>query len=294
MQANSSPQQGELGAAAPSRRMPFGEALERLAGIQLANRFIWLVYALALYVLFQLSFIQWQSGTVFKHERFDTLQLAAHLMVTVEAALLLCAVLLAAGTPRVRQTWYGRFPESRFNYAASGLAADLCLVLLLALLLLPLLAAHSYPQLVEQGYNMPLMFMQRSVMLVFVLLTSFNVMQLLVLYLRLPWWLAAAGGACVHLLLGYAVTYFSFTTETLRRLNDVFYYNQLWQFIDVFPKLAREEVFANMQSGGYAYFTYYSLAAIGMWLITTLLWLPRAAMATSREKLPTGQPFDGD
>jgi hypothetical protein len=208
-------------------------------------------------------------------------------MLIAEVCLLLIAVMLAAGTPHSRRAWYQRFPELRFSYAAHGLAAQLCLVLLIVLLLVPLIAAHSYPQLAEQGYNMPLMFLQRSVMLMFSLLISFNLMQLIALYLRLPWWLAALGGGCAQLLLGYAVTYFSSTTEALRRLNDVFYYNQLWKYIDGFPKLQREEVFTNMQSGDLPYFTYYSLVAVGLWLITLLLWLPRAAATSSRDKPPT-------
>ena len=57
-----------------AKRVPALNALEILAGLQLKNRYLWLVFFAAYYLLFQLTWVQ------FRHLRFDTLELASHLM----------------------------------------------------------------------------------------------------------------------------------------------------------------------------------------------------------------------
>ena len=82
--------------AAPQAKAQTGQPmapltiLERTAGIQLNNRFIWLVLFAALYLIGQLSYVQWQTGTA-GHPRFDTLDLMSLIMVIIEIALLLNA-----------------------------------------------------------------------------------------------------------------------------------------------------------------------------------------------------------
>jgi len=268
--------------ASPRRLSPL-TILERTAGIQLSNRGLWLVFALGLYALLHLSYLQWHSSTALNAPQFDTLELMALLMAVVEATLLLAALVLACATPAVRTAWYRRHPRIRFSYIASGIAGAAILILFLVLLLVPVLYLHRYPELAEQaGMHIPLMMLQRALLVACALLISYNLMLFLHHVTRLPLWLAGILGIAAQGGLGYAAAYVSFTNKAYERLNDVFYYNQLWRYWDWFPKLQAEQVFHNIEM---PYFGYYlGLAAIAA-IFLTLLWLPRASTRTSAEKL---------
>jgi hypothetical protein len=272
----------EQDAPASPRRLGPLAILERTAGIQLSNRWLWLIFALGLYALLHLSYLQWHSSTALQAPQFDTLELMALLMAVNEATLLLAALVLVCATPTTRAAWYRRYPRIRFSYIASGIGGAALIVLFLVLLLAPVLYLHRYPELAEQaGMRIPLMMLQRALLVACALLISYNLMMLLHHVARLPLWLAGILGMAAQAGLGYAVTYISFTSKDYERLNDLFYYNQLWRYFDWFPKLQARQVFHNIEM---PYFGYYvGLAAI-VAVFLMLLWLPRASTRTSAEK----------
>ena len=203
--------------------MPPLTVLERTAGIQLSNRFIWLAVLAAIYLVGQLSFVQWQTGTQLGHPRFDTLDLMSLLMAIIEAALVACALLLALGTPQTRRSWYARHPRESFSYIAAGIGGGLALVLLTAIMLAPVLYLHRYPELVEQAnMRIPLMLLQRGTLVLVAVLISYNLILVLRHVLRLPWWLAGVLGLLAHAGLGCYVTYLSYYNSSYERLNYVF------------------------------------------------------------------------
>jgi hypothetical protein len=273
---------GREAPASPDRLGPLA-ILERTAGIQLSNRLLWLVFALGLYALLHLSYLQWHSSTALQAPQFDTLELMALLMAVIEATLLLAALVLACATPATRTAWYRRHPHIHFSYIASGIAGAALLLLLLALLLAPVLFLHRYPELVtEAGMRIPLMMLQRALLVACTLLVSYNLMLLLHHVARLPLWLAGILGMAAQAGLGYATTSISYAHKDYERLNDVFYYNQLWRYFDWFPKLQARQVFHNIEM---PYFGYYlGLAAIAA-VFLMLLWLPRASTRTTTEIL---------
>jgi len=263
------------------------DAIERLALLHLRNRFVWLTLGLALALIGQLSYMQ------YRFNRFDTLTLMSHITVVIEAALLAVALICALATPRIREAWYqwaisrdtasGSQAAGRFSYFLSALAANLTITLALLVLLLPVIYLHRYPELLraEHPVNVPLMMLQRSALLLAAVLVSYHVALMLRYYLRLPWWTAALGALAFHIALGYGITYLSFTTEAFRRLNDVFYYNQLWHYSDAIPKLERPEIFHNIEQ---PYFSYY-FGALVVWALTLLLLVPQTMRMSERDKV---------
>jgi hypothetical protein len=269
----------QAGAPPAATRLGAMDALERIAAIQLSNRFIWLAAAMALLLIGQLSFVQLRIA------RFEHFTLMAYLTLIIELALLISALLIGAATPQTAAAWSRRYGERPFSYALHGLATVMSLALVLLLLLAPVLYLHRYPALTTQGISTPLMMLQRGLLLFLACLTAFNVLMILRTYLRIPWGLAACLAAAFHVMLGYAVTYLSFVTEAMQRLNDVFYYGNLWSAIPGFPDLQREEVFHNMEM---PFVGYYLAGGVGLWLFTYMLWAARAAALQPREPRASG------
>jgi len=268
---------------ADQAHVPALTILERTAGIQLSNRFIWLVFSAALYLIGQLTYVQWQTGQG-GHPRFDTLDLMSLIMAMIEAALVLTALMVALGTERTRQAWYKRFPQQPFSYLAAGIGGCLVVWLVLALLLVPVLYFHRYPELVSEAQvSIPLMMLQRSLLVSCAVLISYNFLLMLHYVLRFPWWLAGLLGLAAHVALGFAVSYFSYHMLTLERLNYVFYYNHLWKYTDLVPMIQLSVEYHNVEMPYFAYFLGAgSIAAI----VIMLLWLPRASTLSAKEKVP--------
>lgn len=264
-------------------RMPALVVLERTAGIQLHNRFIWLVCAAALYLIGQLSFVQWQTGRQLGLPRFDTMDLMSLLMAIIEGALVLCAVLLALSTPRVSASWRARHTGQPFSYVAAGIGGALILILLLLVLLVPVLALHTYPQLAaEAKVRIPLMMLQRGLLVLSAVLIGYNFILLLRYAARLPWWLAGILGVACYGGFGYYITYASYYGKVLERLNYVFYYNHLWEYFDWVPNLQLSAEFHNIQM---PYFAYFLGAGSTAALIVMLLWIPGASTLGARERM---------
>jgi len=258
-------------------------AIERLAMFHLRNRFVWLVLVLALALIGQLSYMQ------LKFQRFDTLNLMSHLTVVIEAALVAIALICALATPRTREAWYTWAvlrDGGHFSYFLSALAGNLTITCSLLLLLIPVLWLHRYPELLTTVHpiSIPLMMLQRGALLLAAVLVTYHVTLILRYYLRVPWALCALLGLVFHVTLGYLVTYLSFTTVGFQRLNDVFYYNQLWHYSDSIPKLQRDEVFHNIEQ---PYFGYY-FGALIIWALTLLLLVPQALRMSEKEKGASG------
>jgi hypothetical protein len=256
------------------------DALERLTLFQLRNRFVWLVVVLDLILVGQLSFMQ------ARYQRFDTLALMSHITACIEAGLLAVALICALATPRIREAWYAwAVPRDagRFSYFASALAGNLTVTLAMLVLLVPVLWLHRYPELLtaEQPVSIPLMMLQRVALLLAAVLLTHNVLLILRYYLRLPWTACAVIAGAFHIGVGLGVTYLSYSTELLLRLNDVFYYNQLWHYSEALPKgwLQRPDVFHNIEQ---PYFGYY-FSALVIWALTVLLLVPQAQKLSDRD-----------
>lgn len=259
---------GEAQAAA-SARIGFATAIERCAGLTLRNRYFWLAFGCSLYLSAQLNYAQ------YKWNRFETLELVAHLLVVLEAGLLACALITALSLPRMAEAWRARWPALRFSPALAGLGGMLALLLPFALQLGPQLLLHSYPGLAKEGVSIPLLLLQRGTLLLYAVWISYSLTLTLRYTLRAPAWLCAIGGLGGHWGLAGGVTWLSLHGEALRRLNDLFYVNQLWRYWDGFPKLTRPEVFFNMQADYGDFLGWGALLAA----ILTLLWLPTAGRA---------------
>lgn len=265
--SNAAAQQGKAGAT--QERVSVGTAIERCAGLALRNRFFWLAFGCSLYLGAQLDFAQ------YKWDRFNTLELVAHLLVILEAGLLACALITALSFPRMAEAWRERWPGLRCSPALAGLGGMLALLVPFALQLGPQLLLHSYPGLAKEGVSIPLLLLQRGTLLLYAVWISYSLTLTLRYTLRAPAWLCAIGGLGCHWGLAWGVTWLSLHGEALRRLNDLFYVNQLWRYWDSFPKLTRPEVFFNMQAD-YGVFLGWGVLLVAA---TTLLWLPTAGRA---------------
>lgn len=262
------------GDVAESRPLSIVAQIEKLIVLNAGNRFIWLVFVLAALLLLQLSLLQ--RNTL----RFDTMDLVAILMAIVEGAAVITLMLMLGATNGTRQLWGNRQPATPFSYIANAVAAMLLCVVLAFILLVPLVFAHQYPELIEEGIRVPLTMIQRLCLILGAVLVAGNIACILRFYARLPWALAAVLGVAAHLCIGYLLVVGSTQYESLRRLNDVFYYNQLWHYFDWVPKLQNPQVFHNIQQ---AHTSLYIIAAAAAWVVTFLLWAPRASLDAARE-----------
>ncbi len=262
------PPASEAPAAAPAGRLSLFAQVEKLAALQFANRYLWLSVGLGIYMLGQLSW--WQ----FKYMRFDTLELLGHLTGVLHACLIACALILALATPATALAWARRYPGQPFSFVANGLSAPLVLTPLYLVLVLPLLILHRYPDLAHAaGVSIPLMLLQRGLLLVCMCVVLYNLVLTLHHNLRWAWTLCAGLALAGYVWLCYYLTWLSYTTEFWRRINDLFYINQLWRYMPNFPNLQRPEVFHNMQQ----MFLPYLFSAVVLGVLSTLLWLPRAS-----------------
>jgi hypothetical protein len=265
-------------------KLPPAEAVERIAAWLLGNRFVWLAFSCCLFLLLALSFIQWQSGQAMK-PRFDTMVLLANLMVVKEAGLLVIAMLLLGSLPGIQQRWQQHFPGLRFSLPLFAVAFMLTTVLADALLLTPLLVLHSYPQLAQEGLHVPLTLLQRDILQLVLLFVAVNCAFIVVLYTRLPSALTALFTPLLYCCGGLLLAYASTVQPWAWRLNDVFFYNQLWQYIDGFPNWERPEVYHNIQGGATPYLLYYFTVGVGVAAVTFLLWTPRAFHTAAQSQL---------
>jgi len=258
----------------PKKARSLLAVIEILAAIQLRNRFIWLTLILAFYLLGHLTLIQ------LYYEIFDTFRLMANLLVVVEVALLIIALLLALSTPKLRQVWEGRFQDSPFSYAASGFVGALNTILLLVVMLVPISIVHRYPELIALNINVPLMLLQRSLLFTCVILVIINLIYILRAYVPLLWFLCGIVGIAVYIAVGITVTYVSSYKESFAALNDVFFYNELWRYINGFPRMetAKESILIPLSQ-----YVPSLLSGLGVWLVTYLLWIPRTSVLEARD-----------
>ena len=247
----------------------------------LANRFIWLVFFCALYVNAQLTYIQWATA---RHgaQQFDTLDLMSHLLVVIELATLACLMIGFAAAGHAAARWYKRFPKARFPYFAYAVAIQLVAALVMLVQLVFLLYPHNYPQLRAEGINIPLMLLQRALLIYLALSISTQLAWLVRMYTRLPWVPGAFFILAVQSGIGYGTTLLSLKHDALVRLNSVFYHGYLWRYLPQFPNLQHTNLFHNIQM---PYLGAYIGIGLMASLILTALWLPRAAFVSRRETL---------
>jgi hypothetical protein len=238
----------------------------------LANRYLWLVFGCALYVNAQLTFIQWSTA---RHgaEQFDTLELMAHLLVVIESATVLISMLLLGAARAVVAGWQECYPSVKFPYLAYSCAIQIVIALHVLVQVVLLMYPHNYPQLRAEGIIIPLMLLQRAVLIYLVLTISLQIGWISRFYLRVPWSIAAICLLLAQVAFGYTITLQSLSRGYLTRLNSVFYYGYLPRYLPDFPDLRQANLFHNIQQ---PYFGAYLLIGISTAVILCGLWLPRA------------------
>jgi hypothetical protein len=269
-----------------SSKQPRGSILsdiERMIVLQFNNRFIWLTLLLAGLMLAHLTIVQINAlqGLSPYGNGLSTFDLLASLMLIIESATLAVMLLSILGEDALRQAWLQRWPTRRFNHVAAGMSSMPTQLVAALILMLPTLYMHRYPELsAAQNISIPLTLLQRFLLLFLAIQLCTNLILILRWFTPLPRWLAALFGLCGYWALGYWMTVMSFTSERFMRLNDVFFYNQLWKHIDGYPDLMRSRVTLDINRDFLGFFMWMLLAVS----ITTLLWLPRAALAGDKNQ----------
>lgn len=246
----------------------------------LANRYAWLLFCCALYINAQLTYIQWSTGRQ-GTEQFDTLELMSHLIAVMEAAALGITMLFISAAGPVVKRWGVEHPAAPFPYFAYAVAVQLSAAFFMLLHMLLLMFPHSYPQLRTEGIYIPVMLLQRVILIMIAISVSANFGWLLRFYTRIPWKATALAVMLAQLALGYGTTVLSLRYPVLVRLNSIFYYNELWRYIPNFPNLQHANLFHNIQL---PYYAYYLSSGLLLVLLFTVLWLPRAARLGLRER----------
>jgi hypothetical protein len=251
-------------------------AIERSAGFQLANRYIWLALGVAAYFIIQLFAMQ------HFRQRFHENPLTSFIVGFIELSLLTVAIVLALATPAVILRWQRKFAGPQPGFTALGISSALTLAFSAALLVLLTCALWLLPKLRETAPQLPLTLLQRTVLLYCMALFTYNVTMSLRYIARLPWNICGILGVAAHLALGYALTYLSSLYDSLERLNDICYYNALQSLVLALPRLTRNLVYNNIKM---PYYGYYVVAFISLAVGTLLLWIPFAEAQRRRETL---------
>jgi hypothetical protein len=234
----------------------------------LFDRRVWLLSGCGIFVVLTLSLVQARTAA------FDTLQLTARLMLVLETTLLLSAWLLAVSCIRERTAAVGLTPR--------GIAGAIVLCLQFALMMLPLLVLHRYPDLLKEGINLPLMLLQQGVLLVPCLLIAYHLMLGTQIQLRFPAWLSGPLVLSLYAWASLTFTRMSQDSDVFRRLNDLFYWNQLWLHLPDFQQL-QTDYWTHRIEG--SWFVYYLLLLTGLTLLSLVFWLPAALIRDSRETI---------
>lgn len=263
---------------APSARVEGGilAAIERLAGYQLANRYIWLILGIGAYFIIQLFAVQ------HFRQRFHENPLTSFTVGFIELCLLTIAIVVALATPMVITRWQREYSGEQPSYAALGLSAALALAFSAGLLAALTCSLWLLPKLRETAPQLPLTLLQRTVLLYCLALFTYNVTMGLRYIARLPWSAAGILGVITHLAAGYALTYLSSLYDSMERLNDISYYNALQSLARWLPRLTRNLVYNNINM---PYYGYYVMAAIVLAAATLALWIPFAQAEKRRETI---------
>jgi hypothetical protein len=198
-------------------------------------------------------------------------------MLAVEGTLLLTAWLCAADAVQGGRAAVRPLMRPRLTL---GFAGGITLLITLAVELLPLLYFHQYPELAQDGVHVPLLLLQRGLLIALGALAAYHVMLGLSLQLRLPSW---AGAPLTLALYGWAtlgLIRLSQDNSAFGRLNDLYYWNQLPAHLPDFPLLQTERWTHNMEP---QWLGYYLLLFAGAAAATLVLWVPAAVLRDSRE-----------
>jgi hypothetical protein len=263
----------EQPAAAAPPAPGIAAALERALLQHLRCGLFWVVTACGLYVTLTLALLQTRHPEAFKEHPLSPV---SRVLLVVEGALLVTALLMAQVASRPAADGAG--PPQRRLYSA--LAGGVMVLLQFALLITPLLVIYNSPELAAKGIAVPLMMLQRGVLLCMCALAAYHLLLALQLQLRLPAALAFAAVLALYLWGSYELVRLSLGSATFSQLNDVFYWNQLPLHIDTLPRLGTERIVDRIDQAHFGY--YASLGLVGC-IVTLLLWIPGAMRADSRE-----------
>ena len=255
--------------------------LERMIVLQFGNRFIWLTVLLAGLLIGHLTVLQIHAlnGDTTYGSGLSTFDLLASLMLVIETATIIIMLLSLLSEDALQRAWTTRWPKRPFSHLAAGLSSMPTQLLAALLLLLPTLYLHRYPELsAAQNISIPLTLLQRFLLVFLTIQLCANLTLILRWFTPLPRWVCALLALCGYWGLGYTLTVQSYVNDRFMRLNDVFYYNQLWKHIPSYPELMRDRVTLDINRDYLGFF----LWLFAVVCFTSLLWLPRAAMAGDR------------
>ena len=205
----------------------------------------------------------------------NTFDLLATLLFIIEVATVGVMLLSLLAEPALERAWRQRFPERAFSRLAAGLSSTPVQFICAVVLLLPTLWIHRYPELSQaQGISIPLTLLQRWLLAFLSLQVATNLALILRWFTPLPRWANCALAFGGYWGFGYWLTLQSFVDDRFMRLNDVFFHNQLSRHLSGFPELMRLNVTLDIHRDFQGWF----LALLGAAVLTTLLWVPRAAL----------------
>lgn len=256
--------------------------LERMIVLQLRNRFLWMLLLIGALFIAQLTLLQinGMTGRSPYGQGLSTFDLLATLLFIIESVTVGVMLLSTLGEPALKRAWRKRWPKKPFSFVASGMSSSAAQFIAAVLLLLPTLYIHRYPELSDaQGISIPLTLMQRFLLVFLVIQVATNLQLILRWFTPLPRWLCALLSLCAYWGFGYWLTWSSYIDDRLMRFNDLFFWNQLSRHIDGFPELMRGRVILDIHTDFGWMFGWMLATAV----LTGLLWLPRAALATDRE-----------
>ncbi len=257
--------------------------IERMIVLQLRNRFLWMSVGISALLITQLTLLQINgaSGRSPFGSGMSTFDLLASLMLMIECVTICVMLLSILSESALVTAWRQRWPGRPFSYLAAGLSCMPAQFIAALVLLLPTLYIHRYPELsAAQNISIPLTLMQRFLLVFLAIQVAGNLTLILRWFTPLPRWLAALLGLCAYWGFGFWLTWSSYTDDRFMRFNDLFFYNQLSRHIDGFPELMRSRVVLDIHRD----FLNLFLWLLGAAVLTTLLWLPRAALETDRRR----------
>jgi hypothetical protein len=245
--------------------------IEQALKHRLKDRVFWLVAGMGLYLGLMLSLL----ATRFP-EQVKTFDLLARIVVVVEATLVLLAIFLAWQTAA---RWVNG-PTAMHSRLSLGLSGLVVIPVVVLCILMTLLYFQQYADLAEQSIHVPVTLLQRVVLLTLVVVTQYNVLLALLLQLRLPAWTAIPAVLSLHLWISHSVSRLSHSNPSWHKLNDIFYWNQLWHHLPEFPNLATDRAIHNI---GQPTLAIAITLLLVMAVLTSALWLPAAAKLDRRE-----------
>jgi hypothetical protein len=253
----------------------FAGTVERALLQRLRYGLFWVIAGGGLYVTCTLALVQSRHPEAFQAH---PLAPVARVILVVEAVLVLTALLMAQLASRPMHPASTALPEP--GHLAAALAGGVMLLLQFAVQTTPLLLLYWSPALAQKGLNLPLMMLQRGLVLCLCAVLAYHLLLALRLQLKLPMLVAFPVVLALYLWGTYGLVKLSLASAAAAQLNDVFYWNQLPLHLDFLPRLGTEHIVGKVEPQFLAYYLTLGLIACGA---TLILWVPAAVKMDARE-----------